>query len=172
MRYVSVEDLVHFAFENKWMYCEHVEDLRPFIEEGIAQGKVRSMDTDCSDGIDRLEYLEKRVSKLENDIARKEWKNYVSSNYTKKFDVKPIRFDLIIEAEYTLKMMRKRLKEQKVISVAHYYLLATKPEYISYGAYNYGWTNLDDVNVYSYMVKGGKRVWGLVLPDPLPIESY
>lgn len=169
MRYVSVEDLVRFAFDNKWMYCEHVEDLRPFIEEGIAQGKVRSMDTDCSDGIDRLEDLEERVKKLEEAVWPKNI-DYGSHSDSMVPAVKEIGFESRGETIHILERMRDKIQKFGYITIASYYYISGKPEYISYKLFDYGWTNLNNAGVYSYLKEGGARVYCLKLPDPLPIK--
>lgn len=170
MKYVSVDDLVSFALndESLWLYPKEPMDLRPFIEHAIKFGGVRAVEEEDDTGT--LKKLEERITTLEAEMRMQ--KHPLSSFYgSKKRYPHHIKFEMMKDAERVLEEMRALLAKRGLLTVADYRVLANQ---IPQGEadYYFGWTTLDAVSIYSYYEKGGKKVWSLSLPEPLPIQYY
>lgn len=182
MKYICIEDLITFInFINSdddavlWKNGINPVCLEDLVNDGISQKKVRTLQLeDPANSLSSTpDYLEERVKKLEEAV----WpKNIDHGSYRDSVApaVKKIAFESRGEAEQVLKRMRKQLEKDKILTVAEYYLLAGEPRYISYPSYKYGWTKLNTVSIYSYCDYRGKgeRIYGLRLPEPMPIENY
>lgn len=180
MKYVSVDDLVSFALsdESLWLYPKEPMDLRPFIEHAIKFGGVRAIEEEDDTGT--LKKLEKRITTLEAEMRM--WKHIQSSFYGKgsknesSYDRKEsdgyVSFETREAAENTLNELKKLILKKGYATVEDYYILTNQP--LDPECHRYGWKKMDDVSVYSYCdYRGkGKRIYGLRLPDPMPIEIY
>lgn len=170
MKYVSVDDLVSFALndESLWLYPKEPMDLRPFIEHAIKFGGVRAVEEEDDTGA--LKKLEERITTLEAEMRMQK---HLQCSFYGKGDIKRHPYHIIFEtrkdAEKVLEKMRALLVKRGVLTIADYYFLADQTLQ-GEADYYFGWTKLDTVSIYSYYEKGGKRVWSLKLPEPLPIQ--
>ena len=180
MKYICLDDLITFInFINNDEDVLWKKGINPFcltdlVNDGINQKKVRTLQLeDPTNSLSSTpDYLEERVKKLEEAVWPKNI-DYGSYDYSHSNSmataVKEIDFESRGEAIHTLERMRDKIQKFGYITIANYYYISGKPEYISYKLFDYGWTNLNNVAVYSYLKKGGSRVYCLTLPDPIPI---
>lgn len=84
-------------------------------------------------------------------------------------DSREITFDSRGKAEEVLSRMRMLLSKKGILTVADYYILADQAP--SPTQYDFGWWKLDIASIYSYTGKGGVRVYGIRLPEPMPIDK-
>lgn len=182
MKYICIEDLITFInFINSdddavlWKNGINPVCLEDLVNDGISQKKVRTLQLeDPTNSLSSTpDYLEERVKKLEEAVWPKNI-DYGSYSYSNSMApaVKEVGFESRGEAIHILERMRDKIKKFGCITIAEYYYISGKPEYVSYKLFDYGWTNLNNVAIYSYLKKGGPRVYGLKLPDPLPVQFH
>ena len=84
-------------------------------------------------------------------------------------DSREITFDSRQRAEEVLARMRRELSKRGILTVADYYIFSNQTPVST--QYDFGWWKLDQASIYSYTGKGGVRVYGLRLPEPMPIDK-
>lgn len=84
-----------------------------------------------------------------------------------------ILFNTPDEAALVLKKMKECIQTKGFITVADYYIFSSQFCAIQIQSvyYNWGWRDMKGAYVYS-RVDHGDSVYGLKLPDPLPIEHF
>lgn len=169
--YICIDDLVKYYSESGSTIVSG-EELKELCNDAGIYGNARFMSED--DINDCYQNLVRRIKKLEEVIFTKNI-NY-SANTTGvssiEYVVKPIQFESREEAIYVLRMMKEKIQKFGYVTVANYYYISGKPECISHAVFDYGWTNLEAVAVYSYLRKNGLRVYALALPSPMRIVEY
>ncbi len=85
-----------------------------------------------------------------------------------------ILFNTPDEAALVLKKMKECIQTKGFVTEADYYIFSNQSSAIQSDYYNWGWRDMKGAYVYSYTdwVDHGNSVYGLKLPDPLPIEHF
>lgn len=186
-KFVCVEDLIDFIKgDDGYFWSYGIEDekvLEAFIQDGIDKRKVRVLyryeESDKQIGhqsikkwVRKIEEVLKEMQENSSDcyanyVNYVNYVNYSDSRYNRWND--PITFDTQAEAEQVLRELRDKINRTGIATVADYYTFSNQKVYPTY--YNWGWTKLDQVTIYSYGSSGIRR-YALKLPDPLSIKNY
>lgn len=75
------------------------------------------------------------------------------------------------EVALVLEKMKELIKTKGLVTVADYYLFSNKPAAIQSVYYNWGWRDMKGAYAFSRN-NNGNFVYGLKLPDLMPIEHF
>lgn len=85
--------------------------------------------------------------------------------YSRSYEIPIYSFSSKEECEKVIKQLRNILTKNKFVTVANYIMLINQTP--SFEDYDYGWTNLYNVSIFSFLNKEHGRVYGIRFPDPI-----